>query len=307
MTLSSITQGVVKRPDRILIYGVGGIGKTTFLSEAPGVVFIDTQDGTKNLAVARYPKPETWLDVLDALDEELNGQHEHKTLAIDLLDDIEHLIWAHICRRDGQENVEAYGYGAGYKVALNEWRLMLSKLEQLRSKRGMQIAFGAHSFVETFKNPEGPDYDRYGLQLQKLASGLLRGWCDIVLFARQQVSTSTDKRKRTRGVSNGSRVIHSVETAAYYAKNRDGLPDVLSLDWAEFAAAREAGAPATPEALRSEIAELAAQGSDTLRAAVEAEVGKSGDDANRLVRVLNRLREKVQPQEPASAAEEQAQ
>ncbi len=304
MKLGTVSSGVVKEPPRILIYGVGGVGKSTFLAESPSPIFIDTQDGTKRLNVGRFPRPEKWEDVLDAIDELTIENHPYKTLAIDLVDDVESMIWAHICKRDGQANVEEYGFGKGYKVALNEWRLLLSRIERLRREKSMAVMFAAHSLVKTFKNPEGEDYDRYNMQIHDQAAGVLRGWCDTVLFARHETVLKTDtKKKRTRGISTGARLIQTVETAAYYAKNRDNLPDTLPLDWRAFAEAVEAGQPAEPGAIRTEIAELLAQVDADLRVTVEGKVADCGDDSTRLVRVLNRLREKVQPQQMTTTQE----
>lgn len=305
MTLAAVSAGIAREPERLLIYGTGGIGKTTFLAEMDRPIFIDTQAGTKRLDVARFPTPQAWQDVLDALDALATDQHPYRTVAVDLLDDVEQLIWSRICQRDGKENIEAYGYGKGYRVALVEWRTFMAKLERLRSEKQMQVALAAHVIVQSFKNPEGEDYDRYQLQVDKLASGLLRGWCDNVLFARQQVGTKTDKKQRTRGVSSGARVIHTVETAAYYAKNRDNLPDTLPLDYASYAEAVEAAAPADPKALLEEIAELLSRCSDAEYVAkAQKLVEESSDDANRLVRILNKLRERIAPIDNQQKAEE---
>lgn len=306
MTLGAVTSGVNRGPLRVLIFGSGGVGKTSFLSEAPSPVFIDTQGGTEELDVARYPQPHTWTDVLDAVDDLIVSNHSHKTLAIDLLDDVEQLLFADLCKRDGVLSIADYGggFGKGFDAALPEWRRLLAKLERLRREKGMMIGFGAHSTVKAFKNPEGPDYDRYVMLLNEKASGLLRGWCCTVLLARHSVTLKVDKKK-TRGVSTGARVIQTVETAAYYAKNRHNLPDTLSLDWETFAEAVEAGSPASPDALRAEIAELKAQVSADMQAKIDAEVAKSGDDSTRLVRVLNKLRERV-PQQQQQPTQESA-
>lgn len=298
MTLEAVTTGAERPPERLLIYGSGGIGKTTMLAELGGTIFIDTQDGTKRLKTARFPTPKTWAEVMDALDELAVKDHPHRRVAIDLLDDVEQLIWAHICRRDGKDNIESYGYGGGYKVALGEWRIMLAKLERLRDK-GMAVALAAHVFIEKFNNPEGPDYDRYQLQLNKHAAGLLRGWCDNVLFAREVVSTTTDKQKRTRGVSKNIRVVHTIGCAAYYAKNRDNLPDTLPLDAGEYLAAVAASEPASAEDVRAELAGVLQQFTDEAYVAkAQGLIDAAGDDANKLLRILNKLRERLITTEP---------
>lgn len=294
MTLASVARGIQPEPARILIYGVGGVGKTTFAAEAPAPIFLDTQDGTSRLDVPRFPRPGSWPEVLEALDALTAEQHPYKTLAVDLLDDLEALIWSYVCQRDGQANIEAYGYGKGYKIALNEWRLFLASLERVR-RAGLGVVLVAHAQVRPFKNPEGEDFDRYSLGIHDQASGLIRGWCDTVLFARHEIVARQDARtKRTRGISTGARVVHTVETAAYHAKNRDSLPDTLPLDWHAFAEASAAHAPARLEDVRAELAELLARPEVAeIRPAVEQAIAAAGSDVNKLLRVLNRLRERT--------------
>lgn len=302
MTLGGVTSGIMREPHRIFIYGDGGLGKSTFFAEAGNTIFLDTQDGTKKIALAkRFPRPESWQDVLDAIDELLITNHSYKTLAIDLIDDIEQLIYAHICDRDEKENIEAYGFNKGPTIALVEWRQLLSRLERLRREKGMQIGFVGHAAVMKFKNPEGEDYGRFAPQINEKASGLVRGWCDTVLFARLETMARTDsKTKRTRGITTGARLLYTNGTAAYFAKNRDNLPESLPLDWAAFAEAVEAGIPADAETLLNEIRELTSRLDDETRGTVEEKTAEALNEPNKLVRILNRLREKVQPQVQAS-------
>ena len=41
MTLGSIVRGKIAKPIRVLVYGVHGIGKSTFGAHAPNPVFLD--------------------------------------------------------------------------------------------------------------------------------------------------------------------------------------------------------------------------------------------------------------------------
>ena len=291
MTLGSVSRGVSTNASRLLIYGVGGVGKTTFAAESPSPIFIDTQDGSGRLDVARFPRPGSWGDVLAAVNALTVEAHEYKTLVLDLLDDLESMAWDHMCARDGQSSVEGYGYGKGYKVALVEWRTLIAGLERLRAAKGMGIIFVAHAGIKSFKNPEGEDYDRYGLQLHEGAAGLIRGWCDTVLFARHETAIKIDQKKRVRGISTGARVIQTVETAAYYAKNRGNLPDTIALDYAEFKAAMAAGVPARAEDMLSEIARLSQGIDEDTRKKVESATLSCDGNAVALARVLNRLKE----------------
>ena len=51
--LESIQRGRQSKPPRVLLYGVEGIGKSTFGSEAPKPIFIQTEDGLDEINSSR--------------------------------------------------------------------------------------------------------------------------------------------------------------------------------------------------------------------------------------------------------------
>lgn len=55
-----ITTGAVQRPQKVVLYGVEGIGKTLLAAQFPNPVFIDTEGGTEAYDVARLPRPMSW-------------------------------------------------------------------------------------------------------------------------------------------------------------------------------------------------------------------------------------------------------
>jgi hypothetical protein len=256
MKLSSISRGKIAAPMRILIFGQEGVGKSTFGANAPSPVFLGAEDGTGHLDVHRFPTPATWQDVLDSIRTLTTETHDFKTLVLDSADWIEPLVWQHLCTKNNKPSIEDIGggFGKGYVAAADEWRILLAALEGLRKARGMHVVTIAHSTIKPFKNPDGPDFERYELKLDKRASGILKEWHDAVLFASHETLTNKDERtKRVKGVSTGARVLHTVRTAAYDAKNRYSLPERLPLSWQDFARAIEAQRPGDPAALTAEI------------------------------------------------------
>lgn len=245
MPLTQIVSGKQKQPDRILLYGVEGVGKSTWAASAPKPIYLAAEDGTAALNVSRFPVA-SWQDVLDAITTLTIEKHDFQSVVIDTIDAIEPLCWQFVCEKGKQKSIEDFGYGKGYTAALDEWRVFIAALEKLRRERGLEVILIGHSMIRTFKNPEGEDYDRYELKLNAKAGGLLKEWCDSVLFARYQTFTNLDaKAGRTKGVSNGARIVHTQRTAAFDAKNRYSLPDGLPLSYADYRAAVEA-----PEKLR---------------------------------------------------------
>lgn len=309
MLLANVKKGRIASPLKILLYGPEGIGKSTFGAAAPGAVFLGAEEGTHQLDIARLPRPETFEDVLELVRALTFEAHDYQSLVTDTLDWLEPMIWRYLCKKDGVEYIEQYGegYGKGYTAAVDEWRRLISALESLQSAKGMHVVLLAHSQIKTFKNPEGEDYDRYQLKMNEKAAGLLKEWCDAVLFAKYETYAKADKRKRVRGVDTGARVIFTERRAAFDAKNRYSLPEQLPLSWPDFAAAVEAGKVAEPATLKEEIQRKAKELGGELEKVILDTLAKAGNDAANLALINNRcnarLAEKAAAQPTATEAE----
>jgi hypothetical protein len=300
MTLTSLVKGKKPQPPRVLIYGVEGIGKSSFAAGAPSPVFIGAEDGTAQLDVSRLPV-ETWQDILDAVDALGAESHEYKTVVLDTLDWAEPKLWEHICARDKQPNIEGYGYGKGYAAALDEWRILVDRLDRLRKARSMGVVLVAHSQIKGFKNPEGEDFDRYEMKLHQKAGGLFKEWADAVLFANYETVAMKDGRKRVRGVDTGVRLVHTERRAAFDAKNRYGLPETLPLSWSDFDVAVTANQPASPTALASEIQRKAeGLGGTDKKKALDA-IKRAAGDAEKLAFMNNWVNAKLAEKEQENA------
>src|SRR5215213_2130623 len=98
----------LRSPVRVFLYGESGVGKSTLAAGAPSPIWLDTEDGSARLRVARYPfregkgghVPRSYVDVLAALDDLAISAHTFETLVIDTVDRLEKMIWAHLLERD---------------------------------------------------------------------------------------------------------------------------------------------------------------------------------------------------------------
>jgi hypothetical protein len=293
MSLAAVTKGKVAKPERIVIYGTEGIGKSTFAACAPSPIFICSERGTEHLDVARFPAPKSWRDVIEAIDSLITEDHTYRTLAIDSLDWLEPMVWAQTCAVRTNDSgkrvthVEEYGFGKGYEYALDTWRELLGKLDALSERRRMHVICIAHSHVSTFKSPDTEDFQRYELALNRKAAAVWKQWPDHVLFAAHEILT-TKQDRRAKGVSTGQRFVYTTKTAAYDAKNRTdgGMPERLPLSWDAFT---QALAGETADTWRGRIVELLAGASEDIKARVNAAVTKAGDDVSALARIYNHL------------------
>ncbi len=272
MKLSSITSGKRREPYRLLLAGVEGIGKTTFAASAPKPILLEPEQGSGHLDVPRFPPPANLADVFAAVEELISGQHDYQTLVVDTVDWLEPLVWQFVCARDGKLDIEDYGYGKGYQVALDEWRKVLAALERLQNLKGMNVILLAHTTLRTFKNPEGEDFDRYELKLNAKAAGIVKEWVKAVLFTNYETFAVKAKGAlKAKGVASGARLLYTTRSAAYDAKNRYSLPAALPLSWAEFDRAAKLGQPLTDDELREAIKVNAARaGGEVEKSAVAA-------------------------------------
>lgn len=238
--LNQVQRGRSQTPRRVLLYGVHGVGKSTFGAMAEKPIFIQTEEGINDIDVDRFPLATKYSDVVDALSALYSEEHEYETVVIDSLDWLERMIFADVCAKRGVESIEDIGYAKGYVFALAQWREILAGLDALRNERGMQVIVIAHAAIEKFANPETDSYDRYAPRLQKQASALVQEWADEVLFAAYKVHTKTSNegfdRKRTQGIGTGERIVRTTERPAHVAKNRLNLPDEFPLDYRIYAA-----------------------------------------------------------------------
>ncbi len=134
------------------------------------------------------------------------------------------------------------GYARGYMHALTYWREIVDQLTSLRSERQMAVILIAHSKVERVEDPLTTSYDRYSPRLHKHASALLGEWVDGIFFAHWKYHTRTEDtgfgRERSIAVPIGpagdDRVLRTVGSPAWVAKNRFGLPAEIPLSWHAF-------------------------------------------------------------------------
>lgn len=233
-----IISGKIHRAQKIIIYGPEGIGKSTFASQFPRPLFIDTEGSTSQLDVDRMPRPTSWQMLLQYVKDLKSDSLGYQTLVIDTADWAERLCEIAVCQKYNKEGLETFGYGKGYTYVKEEFGRMLDGLSDLIDA-GMNVVLTAHSIIRKFELPEETGaYDRYELKLGNKAgnqcAALAKEWADMVLFAnyKEIVITSKDGKKK---VSGGQRVMHTLHNPCWDAKNRHNLPEELPFDYAQIA------------------------------------------------------------------------
>lgn len=229
------------KPRRVLLYGVHGIGKTTWAAQWPKPIILATEDGANEVDCDSLDCGTALATKLAV--QELAGiaKHDYQTIVIDSADWLERLIWRDLCEKNNKQSIADFGYGKGYVDAARVFESFLTKLDEARNSKDQpcHIVFLAHAAIVRYESPDGPSYDRFAPKLHRETSALLQEWADEVLFAQYEVFTKgVDEgfgRKRTVPIGNAKRVVRTQEAPAYLAKNRLGLPETLDLEFAALA------------------------------------------------------------------------
>ena len=218
--LDTIHTGKRPAPPRLLVYGVEGVGKSSYAAGAPRPIFIPTEDGLSEIDCAAFPLAKSLPEVETYLSALASEPHDYQTVVIDSLDWLEQLIWDDLCRLSNATSIEKVdgGYGKGYIAALRFWRQIVDSLETLHKQRQMAVILIAHAKVERFEDPESSSYDRYTPRLHKHANAVVTEWADAVLFATRKFRTESEDvgfgRERTIAVGigkdGGERILRTV-------------------------------------------------------------------------------------------------
>lgn len=240
METLNITRGKIAKAQKVVIYGPEGIGKSTFISRFPGVVFIDTEGSTAHMDVYRTPAPTSWpmlLDMVKVIGAKAVPAGQVKTLAIDTADWAEMLCVRDICARRKWDGIEDTGYGKGYTYLEEEFGRLLNLLQQVVDA-GCNVVLAAHAQMRKFEQPdEFGAYDRWELKLEKKTGALVKEWADMVLFANYETYVVKGNNPMEKNKAQGGRrVMYTTHHPCWDAKNRHGLRDKLPFDFAEIAA-----------------------------------------------------------------------
>lgn len=234
-----VIKGKMIKPQKTVIYGPEGVGKSTFASHFPDPLFIDTEDSTVNLDVARFPKPSSWTMLLSQVDYVKKNPDICKTLIIDTADWAERLCAEYVCATGGFKGIEDFDYGKGYVYLKEEFGRLLNKLQEI-IEIGINVVVTAHAEIKKVEQPEEiGGFDHWQLKLEKKTMPLLKEWSDILLFANYKVYVvNVDNQGAAKGknkAQGGKRIMYTVHTPWWDAKNRHDLKEELPFDYAQIA------------------------------------------------------------------------
>lgn len=233
----NISSGRILTAQKVVVYGPEGIGKSTFASQFPEPLFIDTEGSTKLLDVRRFdPAPSSWEIMLEQIHYVKQNPDVCKTLVIDTADWAERMLLDSICAQYKVKSIEDFGYGKGYTYVYEGFGKMLNALDEL-IECGINVCITAHAMMRKFEQPdEMGAYDRWEMKLSKKVAPMIKEWADMVLFANYQTFIVKQDNKMLKDkVKGGKRVLYTTHNPCWDAKNRHSLPEQIDFDFGAIA------------------------------------------------------------------------
>jgi len=231
----ALTRAIPKwEPPRIVLNAVEGWGKTTAIAHAEDVAILmaagetgyDTLLGVGSVPAVTTAHVDSWSGLLALLDAWPSG---HKTIALDALGGFERLCHEHVCRTQfgGDWGERGFAsYQKGFDVSIGEWLGLLARLDRIRAQTGAAVIITSHCRIKTFKNPLGPDFDRWCADCHDKTWAVTAKWADAVLFGNfftvVQGGTAGERPKKGKGIGGTERILYTERRDAWDAKNRYG-------------------------------------------------------------------------------------
>lgn len=265
--MTSLIRGREKGPLAMLVYGVPGVGKSTFASGANNPVFLGPERN-QDLQATKFPRNKTHAELMGYLKEIEQGKHDKdnfRTVVLDSIDMHQNIIHADICATEPGKTMETArkGYGKAYKEAAKMLFELRDQIELIMNKKEMDIIILGHSIKIDFNDPMiGTNYDRYEMCLHKGKkfdhNSIFVDWASSVLFLNWKIYATEDGN---HAVSIGKREILTEYRPSHLAKNRYNLP--YSIEMLDDAQKVQQGlTPETFKVVQGHIDQFYASGAD---------------------------------------------
>jgi len=224
-----------KRPQFSIIYGKGGIGKTTAACYSPDPVILPVgrETGQERMIDNGVPSFENTKGmppiefVFGCMQKLLKTEHSRKTLIIDNIGSFREAVEEDVEADNKGVDLKAYGKGAA--LAYPYYTRLLAGIDAIMKKKDMHVILIAHDVLYNINKEDGTYYQRIGINApageNTNVRGLLEARAHNVLYIRGEDPTRTVK-----GVMGGvkqiatsgkiNRVIYTKPQGTFFAKSR---------------------------------------------------------------------------------------
>lgn len=248
--LGSVSTGIAKVGQRIVISGVEKVGKTTLACSAPRALLVPLEVGYASMAVAKTPMLTAFESVLQLIEEikgaAQRGQFVYHSLVFDSATALERLIHESVLQRDPaytQKNAKALtmeaalgGYGKAYQFANELFDKFTKACDELAVYGGINIIITCHVFAAKVIDPAYGEYDTWDLLLHSPKNQknygkreMITQWADMVGFLHEPLFVTKGENLSQATSMNRGRVLAVDRTPGYVAGNRYGVSGLVNI------------------------------------------------------------------------------
>ena len=173
---------------KLYLYGSPMSGKTTFANQFPDVLMLNT-DGNIQYVDSPYiairdqitmngrikNTKYAWEVFKESVEEIITGQHNYKTIVVDLLEDVYEACRVYMYNKLEIEHESDAGYGKGYDMIRTEFLTTIKRI--LNSDYNVILL--SHDKIEEVKLKNGTSLTSYTVNLQEKIAKKVAGMVDI--------------------------------------------------------------------------------------------------------------------------------
>ena len=222
---------------KLLIHGLSGIGKSSFIASVPNCIIADCERGM--LAHSGYIVDiDNWLRFVSFVDEVLQRQHTFNMVAIDPLDALYNHCWNHILPLLKVKYPSEAAHGVGWDRITSEFMGQLHRLQMA----GFGLVCTAHTMVGTVRI-RGVEYSKFQ---PAFVGGSARSayqraidLFDLIGYMHMETEVKPPKEGKISEMATGQliesaqRVLDFSASQFWVSKDRGGRLEVVKLpnDW----------------------------------------------------------------------------
>lgn len=202
-----------------MVYGRGGIGKTTFLESYPNLILFSCERISRGLELFDFnwenggvTSWDVFLQGVKLLEE---SDHEFKAVGVDTVDAAYHMCLTEVCRRNGCKYPRKDDFGQTWSQVRTEFRETLLRIP----RAGFGLIVTSHSKEDSITAPSGQTHTRIQPSCSGQAYDIIKSMSDVTIYM-DWMKTLGGKDIRVM-VTQGDEIID--------AKNSINLPRFMEL------------------------------------------------------------------------------
>jgi len=238
-----------KKPQFTVIYGKGGVGKSSLYcyAESPIIIPVGRETGNEKMHVPKFPNADEMNlsainHVFACMAWAIKNDHSRKTMIISNLGSFREAVDEDVEESSGKD-VDLKAYGKGAALAYPYYTKLLAGIDQIMKKRDMNVILEAHEGPYNVNLPDGSYFSRISINAPRgentNVQGLIEARAHNVFYMREEALAIADKRgivnkdgptKKYATSGATRRIIYTKPRGEFFSKSRANLEDFYEID-----------------------------------------------------------------------------